>query len=41
MLEMFNFNKQAFLVPPTLPAAVIDPAKASECAAMEGGRSGT
>ena len=41
MLEMFNFNKKSFLVPPTLPPAVIDPSRAAECAAMEGGRSGT
>jgi phospholipase C len=32
MLEFFDFTQPSFAVPPTLPAAVIDPAHAAECA---------
>jgi phospholipase C len=33
MLEFFNFKEPAFMKPPSLPAAAIDPAKAAACGA--------
>jgi phospholipase C len=32
MLDLFDFDQPAFLTPPTLPPAAIDPAGAAQCA---------
>jgi phospholipase C len=37
MLELFDFDRPPFLVPPSLPAAHVDPVRAAQCTAASSG----